>query len=61
MSYVYNLSEVLRASATRTVDFAKAEIFSNFYLQNSNPSKLEIEQFCIGTNSDYNMVIEIIY
>jgi hypothetical protein len=56
MSFVYNQKEVFRGCSTKTVDFVLADKLANFYLNNSNPNKQEIENFCKEAKFDLNSV-----
>lgn len=56
MSFVYNQKEVFRGCSSKTVDFVLADKLANFYLNNSNPNKQDVEQFCKEINFDFNSV-----
>jgi len=59
MSYVYNQKEVFKGCASTIVNFSLSDKLANFYLNNNNPNKQDIEQFCKDESFDYNSVIII--
>ena len=56
MSFVYNQIEVFRGCSSKTTDFSNAEKLANFYVNNSNPNKQDLEQFCKEADFEYNLV-----
>lgn len=56
MSFIYNQKELYSTCTTKVVDFNNAEMLSNFYVSNSNPTKLDIEQFSKQIEMDMNSV-----
>lgn len=61
MSFVYNQKEVFHGCSTKSVDFTLSSKLAIFYLNNSNPNRQDLEQFCKEADFDFNSVINFLY
>lgn len=56
MSFVYNQNDIFHGCSTKSVDFMLANKLATFYLNNTNPNRQDIEQFCKEADFDFNSV-----